>query len=279
MSQPTADRTELTALLAEQWNTLATLVADLDEQRWRTPSPLPGWTVFDVLAHVVGTESWLLGEKPPAHDPTTVKTDVQALPHVRNETAVLNEIWVDRLRPLSGSRLLELFGEVTARRLTALSAMSDEEWAKGTQSPVGQVAYSRFMRVRLFDCWTHELDIADALGVGVDEGGPRAEVAFTEFAGAIPRVVAKRGAAPEGSRVTFTLTGPLARTLHILVAARASYVDTFDEPETVEISLDSGLFVRLGCGRTTADEHLDRISITGDEQLGLRLVRNLAFTL
>ncbi|MEU4342503.1 maleylpyruvate isomerase family mycothiol-dependent enzyme [Nocardia sp. NPDC023852] len=275
----TPNRTEQIALLSRQWEAIETLVAALDEDRWRIPAPLPGWTVFDVVAHVVGTESWLLGERPPAHDPSRVKTDVRMLPYVRNEIAVLNEIWVDRLRPLPGARLVDLYRDVVDRRHQALAAMDDAEWEKETVSPIGQVSYGRFMRVRLFDCWMHELDIADALGVRVEEGGPRGELAFAEFAGGIPRVVAKKGGAPDGSRITFALTGPLARTLHIQVAGRASYVDAFDEPAGVEIGMDSGLFVRLGGGRTTAEKHLDEITFDGDTELGQRLVRHLAFTL
>lgn len=278
MTDPTLDRTELSARLSEQWDAIAALVADIDENQWRASTALPGWTVFDVVAHVVGTESWLLGERPPPHDPLTVKTDVSTLPHVRNETAVFNEIWVDRLRPMPGVRLLEVFHEVIDRRRKALAAMGDEEWQALTQSPIGQVSYGRFMRVRLFDCWMHELDLADALGVRVEEGGPRGELGFTEFLGSVPRVVVKKGGAPEGSRITFTLTGSLARTLHIQVADRAGYVDSFDEPATVEIQLPSELFVRLGGGRTTADEQPDAIAISGDEELGQRLVHNLAFT-
>ncbi|MFQ6393255.1 maleylpyruvate isomerase family mycothiol-dependent enzyme [Nocardia sp. KC 131] len=279
MTDPTLDRTELIGALSEQWDAIAALVADLDEDRWHTPTALPGWTVFDVVAHVVGTESWLLGERPPPHDPIREKIDVRALPHVRNETAVLNEIWVDRLRPLPGPRLLELYRDVIDRRRKALTALGDTEWQAETPSPIGQVGYGRFMRVRLFDCWMHELDIADALGVSIDEGGKRGELALTEFAGSIPRVVVKRGKAKDGARITFELTGPLARTLHIKVDGRAAYVDAFDAPADVEIGLDSGLFARLGGGRTDADGHRDDITIGGDEQLGLQLVRNLAFTI
>ncbi|MEV0252001.1 maleylpyruvate isomerase family mycothiol-dependent enzyme [Nocardia sp. NPDC050712] len=276
----TLDRAELTTLLGQQWDAIAALVTELPEERWRTPSPLPGWTVFDVVAHVTGTESWLLGEQPPAHDPMRPKTDVRTLPHVRNEVAVLNEIWVDRLRPLPGARLLELFGEVTDRRRRALAELTDEEWSTPTPSPIGQVPYGRFMRVRLFDCWMHELDVADALGVRVEEGGKRGAAAFEEFLVSVPRAVGKFGKAPDGSRVLFELTGPQTRTLRIAVVdGRAGFVQAFDEPPTVQIRLDSGLFARLGGGRTIAGAHLDAIEIAGDEELGNRLVRSLAFTL
>ncbi|MBH0777399.1 maleylpyruvate isomerase family mycothiol-dependent enzyme [Nocardia bovistercoris] len=275
MSAATPDRIETTALLAQQWSAITALVAGADEQRWRTPSPLPGWTVFDVVAHMIGTESMLLGEKPPASD----DLDVAALAHVRNETAEFNETWVRGLRPLTGARLLERFTEVTDTRRAALAAMDDPAWAAETPSPIGLVSYGRFMRVRLFDCWMHELDIADAFGAHVEEGGRRGELAFAEFAASLPRVVVKRGGAPSGSRIRFELTGPLARTLDIAVDGRASYVDGFDEAPTVGIRLDSGLLVRLGGGRVDAETRLTEIEFTGDTDLGTRLVCNLAFTI
>ncbi|NUP29921.1 MAG: maleylpyruvate isomerase family mycothiol-dependent enzyme [Nocardia sp.] len=275
----TFDRTEITTLLSEQFDALAALVDGLDEDRWRTPSPLPGWTVFDVLSHVIGTESLLLGDKPPARDAQAPDIDVQTLPHVRNEIGALNEIWVQRLRPRPGTELLDLYREVTDRRRAALAAMDDASWTAPSPSPIGEVPYARFMRVRLFDCWMHELDIADVLGSEVDEGGARGELAFAEFAYSLPRVVAKRGKAPAGSLITLELTGPLARTLHIEVADRAGYVDTPAGEPTVTLGLDSGLLVRLGGGRVDAEAALDRITFRGDAELGRRVVRNLAFTI
>ncbi|WP_280399206.1 maleylpyruvate isomerase family mycothiol-dependent enzyme [Nocardia carnea] len=273
------DRPELVALLSEQFDALADLVAGFDEDRWRTPSPLPGWTVFDVIGHIIGTESLLLGEKPPARDPQTPDIDVKTLPHVRNEIGALNEIWLQRLRSRTGGELLRLYHEVIGRRRKALAEMDDQAWLAPSQSPVGEVPYARFMRVRLFDCWMHELDIADALGEQIDEGGARGEVAFTEFAQSLPRVIAKRGKAPAGSLITLRLTGPLARTLHIEVGDRASYVTAPDRAATATLQLDSGLLVRLGGGRVDPETALDRIDFEGDAELGRQLARNLAFTI
>ncbi|GGL25149.1 maleylpyruvate isomerase family mycothiol-dependent enzyme [Nocardia jinanensis] len=275
----TLDRTELTARLSEQFDALAELVTGLDENRWRTPSPLPGWTVFDVLSHVIGTESMLLGDKPPARDRQAPDVEVKTLPHVRNEIGAFNEIWVQRLRLRPGTELLGLYRAVIDRRRAALAAMDDAAWSAPTPSPVGEVPYARFMRVRLFDCWMHELDIADALGERVDEGGARGELAFAEFAKSLPRVIAKRGAAPAGSLITLALTGPLARTLHIEVGDRARYVDAPGAEPTVTVESDSGLLIRLGGGRVDAESALDRITFRGDAELGRRIVRNLAFTI
>ncbi|MFC9475605.1 maleylpyruvate isomerase N-terminal domain-containing protein [Nocardia sp. NPDC056952] len=276
----TPGREQLTDLLAEQWEAIALLVTDLDEKAWRRTSPLPGWTLFDVVAHVIGTESWLLGETPPPHDPLRPKTDVRTLPHVRNEVAVLNEIWVDRLRPLSGKRLLALFDETTERRRAALAAMDDDAWQAPTVSPVGQVPYGRFMRVRLFDCWMHELDLADGIGRSVPEGGARAEAAFAELTIGLGRAVVKGAKAPDGSLITLDLTGPVTRQVHLSVAGgRGSVLDEVSDEPTTVIRVDSGLFARLRGGRTTADRHPGEVVVEGDTALGERLVRNLAFTI
>ncbi|WP_280268290.1 maleylpyruvate isomerase family mycothiol-dependent enzyme [Nocardia wallacei] len=274
MSTPSFDRATLTKALSDQWDELARLTGELDETGWRTPTRLPGWTVFDVIAHVIGTESMLLGEPTPQVD-----ADVRAFAHVRNEIGALNEMEIEARRGLSGAELLAQFREVTDRRRKALAAMSDDEWLAPTESPVGLVPYARFMQVRLFDCWMHELDIADGLGVTVDEGGPRAEIAFAEITPTIGRAVVKQAQAPDGSRLTIALTGPVARHLHIVVDGRAALVDALDGPATVTLELPSGLFARLRGGRTTADAHTGEFTVTGDTELGDRLVRNLAFTI
>ncbi|BCK58260.1 maleylpyruvate isomerase family mycothiol-dependent enzyme [Nocardia wallacei] len=271
---PPPSHAELTAALSEQWDALARLVADLDEKGWRTPTSLPGWTVFDVIAHVVGTESMLLGTPPPRVD-----ADVRGFEHVRNEIGALNETEIESRRGRSGAELLAEFREVTDRRRKALAETSTDAWATLTESPVGTVPYGRFMQVRLFDCWMHEHDIADALGVTVDEGGPRAEFAFAELVPTIGRAVVKKAQAPDGSRLTISLTGPVTRQLHIVVDGRAELVDALDGPATVTIELPSGLFARLRGGRTSADAHLDEFTIVGDKVLGDRLIRGLAFTI
>ncbi|MBF6235536.1 mycothiol-dependent maleylpyruvate isomerase [Nocardia otitidiscaviarum] len=273
MTDTVPDRERITADLSDQWDALAHLVDGLDEGGWRTASSLPGWTVFDVIAHIIGTESMLLGELPP-------EADVTGLEHVRNEVGALNEKWIESLRPLSGAELMVRYREVTDRRRKALAAMDDAAWAEPVPSPVGMVPYGRFMRVRIFDCWMHELDIADGLRASVDEGGPRAESAFPELVLGLGRAAVKGAGAPDGSRITLEIGGATPHTVHLTVdGGRAHQVEALDGPATVVVGLDSGLFARLRGGRTDAAAHADEIALSGDTDLGDRLVRSLAFTI
>src|SRR6185312_13342468 len=137
--------------LFDSWDALDRLVTGLSEQEWQTPTPLPGWCVHNVIAHIIGTESALHG----IHTPDT-DVDVSALSHVRNDIGVANECWVRHLATESGPALQERFRAITADRRQRLSDMSAEEWNAPTPTPVGPDSFGRFMRVRIFDCWMHE---------------------------------------------------------------------------------------------------------------------------
>ncbi|WP_226436977.1 maleylpyruvate isomerase family mycothiol-dependent enzyme [Rhodococcus yananensis] len=261
-------------LLLEQFAVLDDVLAGVDGDRWFTPTALPGWTVKDVVAHLIGTESLLEGIDAPHVD-----VDVHTLGHVRNEIGAFNELWVEHLRGTPGAAVLTRFRDIVARRRTTLGAMTQDDFDAPADTPVGRATYGRFMRIRVFDCWMHELDLRDALGVPTDEGGPRAELATAEMFGAVPFVVGKLGKAPAGARITLTLTGPLARTIHLEVDGRTRVVDEPSGPATTTISMESGLFVRLAGGRVRAVDRLGDVTFGGDETVGRRIVEHLAFTI
>ncbi|WP_407444458.1 maleylpyruvate isomerase family mycothiol-dependent enzyme [Rhodococcus sp. (in: high G+C Gram-positive bacteria)] len=261
-------------LLLEEFAVIDSLLAALDSDGWFTPTNLPGWTVKDIVAHLIGTESMLAGIEAPH-----VNIDVHALAHVRNEIGAFNEHWVESLRGTPGSEVLAQYRRIVAHRTEQLSAMTQADFEAPADTPVGRATYGRFMRIRIFDCWLHELDIRDAIGAPGDEGGPRGELGSAEIFGAVPFVFGKLGKAPDGARITLELSGPLARTVHVEVDGRAAAVPELSGPATTTIAMDSSLFVRLAGGRVRAVDRLDEITLGGDTAVGRRLVENLAFTI
>ncbi|SFB37895.1 TIGR03083 family protein [Amycolatopsis marina] len=271
---PSIAKQPLVDALDQQWLSLAELMAGLPEDAWNTPTTLPGWTVHDVFAHIVGTESSLLGEQP-----VESASDFSALAHVHNPIAVFNEQWVDMLRGHSPEQLLARFNEVTGRRRKAIAAMSQADFDAPSWTPLGQGTYARFMQIRVFDCWMHEQDIRDAVGRPGHDDGPRAELVIDEIQRGLGYIVGKLGRAPQGSSVTFSLTGPVRRAMHVRVDDRAKVVDSLAEPATTTITLPSTLFAQLAGGRTRADDNRAEIGISGDTGLGEQIVRNLAYTI
>jgi uncharacterized protein (TIGR03083 family) len=234
--------------------------------------------VHDVIAHLIGVESMLQGVDTPDAD-----IDVFTLKHVRNDIGVMNERWVRKLRAVSAAELLEQFRATTAERRKALSVISNDAWTELTATPAGPDSYGRFMRVRIFDCWMHEHDIRDALRepAGVSElVGPAAELALDEVAASMGFVVGKLGGAPDGSRVSLELTGPLGRTINVAMEGRGQLVDDFgDDDPTSTVTLDALLFTRLAGGRTTVERHPDAVRYGGDEEVGQRVVEHLNYVI
>ena len=267
----------LTALFAS-WDAIEAVLAGLPDDAWQVPTSLPGWTVHDVVSHIVGTELMLSGEPNPEPG-----VDVSVREYVRNDIGAINERWVEQLRPESPAAMLAKFREVTTRRKAALSAMPLQEWNTVTFTPAGPDSYGRFMRVRVFDCWVHEHDIRDAVGRPAGDAelaGPDARLALDEMASSMGFVVGKKGKAPEGSRVLLTLTGPVSREIRVAVDGRAALVEDFAGAEpTVAITVDGLQFTRLAGGRPLIAGRASGIEYGGDVEAGKRIVENLAYVI
>ena len=133
------DRT-ITAL-GEVWSSLSDLLGDLTDDEWCASSPLPGWSVQDNVAHIVGTEAMLAGESGPIFE---IDRDVNQ--HVRNDIGAFNEQWVESLRAVAPSDVLQapvLAGLVVEAGYTsvAVAARADdygvpflEETVKGLEA-------------------------------------------------------------------------------------------------------------------------------------------------
>jgi uncharacterized protein (TIGR03083 family) len=269
------DKSDVLSGLFGTWDSLDQLLTGFSEQQWQTPTPLPGWTVHNVVAHIIGTESVLHGISAPDAD-----IDVSTLDHVRNDVGVANECWVRHLSAESGAEMQQRFRTLTAARRERLTGMSVEDWNARTVTPVGPESYGRFMRVRLFDCWMHEQDIRDGVGSPSSDAelrGPAPRLALDEIAATMGFVVGKRGKAPDGSRVAIELTGPLTRTIRVAVDGRAQVVDDFGGMDsTSTIRLDGLLFTRLAGGRT---DDAAGVELGGDKEVGARIVEHLNFVI
>jgi len=270
------DKSDVLSGLFGTWDSLDRLLTGLSEEQWQTPTPLPGWTVHNVVAHIIGTESVLHGISTPDAD-----IDVSTLDHVRNDVGVANESCIRHLSAESGADLHQRFRTLTADRRKRLSDMAIDDWNAPTLTPVGPDGYGRFMRVRVFDCWMHEHDIRDALDEPASEAdlvGPAARLTLDEMVTSMGYVVGKLGKAPDGSRVAIELTGPLARTIRVAVDGRAKLVDNFGGQEpTATIRVDGVLFTRLAGGR--AEPGAGGVELGGDQEVASRIVEHLNYTI
>jgi len=255
----------ITAALQTCYASFEALCADLSDAQWQAQSLCPDWTVRDVVNHVTSIEAVLAGWLP--DDDSTAPPFAKAA-DFRREANVDDAAYREVVRA------------VYDRRRQDLAALSQTDLQRASWTPVGPTTYGRFLEIRVFDFWVHERDIATPLGRTTDDTGVAAEIALAEVAGSLGYIVGKKVGLPDGKSITFNLTGPIVRELHVAVDGRAKTVEHVDNPD-VTLSTDSTTFIQLACGRIDPQTQIDSGAITwkGDDELGDRAARNLRFTM
>lgn len=252
--------------LRDVWASISELGAGLDESEWKTATDLPGWTVQDNLAHLIGTERTLQGLPRPDH----VAPDAD---HVKNPIGAANEIEVDSRRHLSGADVLNEWNDTVALRLATFEAGGDDYFEQPAMTPTGPGTVADFLHIRVMDCWAHEQDMRRAVGRPGGLDSASAAHSIDRLIRTLPIVVGKRAATPEGAAVAFDITGPVERHLVYEVRdGRAGLVDTSSAPPIATVSMDSETFAILAFGRRPAADVLDRITFGGDVDHGRRIV-------
>lgn len=259
MTRTIVDRDAAVAALTEQFAAVRTLLGGLGEAQWQVPTALPGWRVHDVVAHVIGTESMLLGRQVPE-----APAEVTGAAHVRGDIARLNERWIHAMAQATPAQMLADYDAVIGARLAALAETDQAGFDAESFTPIGPDSYGRFMRIRLFDVWLHEMDLRDALTLPAGpggEGGDRGRLAFTEIEQALPMLLARRAQAPSGMLAALHLTGDLPTEVFIAVNGRGERVAAPERAPDLEMEMDSSLCVRLAGGRVAPADVRDRITV------------------
>jgi uncharacterized protein (TIGR03083 family) len=258
--------------LVETWGSIDRTLRPRDEEVYDAATPCPGWSVRDVLSHLVGFELMLQGGSVPVHEGPWPW-------YVKNPIGEINEAFVDAYRNLPGSEVLDLFRRATSESLRRLRALSDEEWEKVGWSPEGERPYHRFQETRALDSWIHLQDIRDALLEPEDDHGPGEEIVVNRFESALPYVLGKKAHAPEGTLVRINLSGRLARTVLLGVKdGRAVPLEASAETPDLELTTAVALFWRRAAGRISAEAFLraSATDVRGDEELAFALAEGLA---
>ena len=257
--------------LDQTWSSIDRLLRDQPLEAYDAPTACPGWSVRDVVSHLLGFEVMLRGGPVPEF-----KGEWPS--YVKNPIGEINEAFVEAHRLEPGNVVLEEFREATRRSLEALRALSVEQWEKVGWSPEGDRPYHRFQETRVVDSWIHLQDIRDALLQPEDDHGPGEEIVVNRFEAGLPYVIGKRMKAPDGTVVQFNLSGRLARMVAIeVVAGRASALSEIATPADLEITTPVAIFWRRAAGRISADAFLEASAtqVRGDRALARALAEAL----
>lgn len=186
---------------------MESLLAGLTDEQWRSPSRCAGWTVQDVIAHLVGVNAFW---------ETSVSAGLSGAPTqmlANFDPAAHPPLLIESMRTLAPRETYEQFVASNDGFLGVLAALDDDEWSTAAESPAGRVSIRLLAFHALWDSWVHERDIAIPLGLPVAEepdeiasclryaaaAGPVLMLDDDSFAGDF-------GVVADNPRVAFTLT-------------------------------------------------------------------------
>lgn len=250
------------------------LVTPLVEGEWNRATGLPGWSVRDVVSHVIGLECEMLGDPRPIH---TLPRDLY---HVRSESARRMEVQVDVRRHHTAPEMLSELEYTVIRRSRQLRNESRQPDAV-VRSPLGEDRSLEFvLQQRACDVWVHEQDLRRVLGKPGNLDSPGAHVTRDLLVKALPGIVAKRAQAPADSAVVFDISGALEflRTVRLDAQGNATIDGSVSLGPTVTLALDWDTFHQLACGRVRAAAVAEQIKIDGDRELADAVLANFAVT-
>lgn len=147
------------AALIRQRRRFAGGLADLDDEQWATSSRCEGWSVQDVVAHLVDTNQfWTLSIGAAVRgEPSRFLT---AFDPVATPAAL-----VDAARSRSSGEVLEQFVTTTEALAQTVTNLDEASWALLGEAPLGHVPIRAIVLHALWDSWVHERDVLLPLGL------------------------------------------------------------------------------------------------------------------
>lgn len=257
---------------AEVFSDVGALADELDSESALLATGCPGWTVRDHVAHIVDLESLLIGRPRPDH------AVPDGLTHIRNQAGAFMEIGVDARRGVPLAKLVAEYREVTAERLSRLDDLEDsqlDEIRPGFFNP-GKVR--SFLSIRVFDLWSHEQDIRRALGRPGGLDGVAAAHSRDYMLSAAGSRLQERLGPDAGTVLVFDVTGPGGAVRAITFDGERGRSDPTVPDSTSTLRLDLSSLTVLTCGRADDPGVRNRVVVEGDQNLGRRVLEDLAVT-
>lgn len=253
----------------ESLEQIVNLCETLDDAQWNTPTPCPGWTVGDVVAHLIDVEALLADDPRPDHQP-----DWAALPHAKTEFGRITEVGVDVRRGSDKQAVVDELRVMLHRRDESLRSHVGP--ARGVFGTLVDLDY--LLGMRIFDCWVHEQDIRIALNRPGGLDSPAASLAAQMMLRGLPKAWGKTIAPPPGSVLRITLTGPfIEHDAALIIDADGKAVWTDPIAADVHITMSWPDYVLAATGRIDTDEAPWRhnIQAIGEMELVARTLRAL----
>lgn len=249
--------------LADQQQELTDLVAGRRDDEWALPSACAGWSVGDVMLHLIQTNDMAIASCEGRFD-ELIRSPLYAPDETVTSLDDVVDLAVRRARGATPAELLEQWQDGAQRLIGALEAAGASArvpWVVGTLSA------KTLATTRIAETWIHTGDVAVGLGVELAPTDRLFQIARLSWR-TLPHAFGRVGLEPPGP-VGFDLVGPHGDAWQFGMA-----LDDATTPPTV-ISGTALDLVRVASQRYTADQS-GLVGTGPDAEQVLRLVRSWA---
>ena len=193
--------TQLTTDLRAEHTALDSVVGDLADERWRTPTPSPGWTVADQIAHLTFFDDTAVTA---ITEPERFAAETAELIAGLGEGADMDELTIGPMRSLPPAELRARWRANRDRLLDAAGHLDDGARVPWYGPSMGAKS---FLTARLMETWAHGQDVVDAVGA---HRPPSDRLRHVAQLGVITRrwSYANRGLEVPGGEVRVELSAP-----------------------------------------------------------------------
>ena len=267
------DPIDVVGLFAEEREHLLHLLTSLSDDEWATPTVCPGWTVKDVVLHLLGVDLANLSRRRDGFQDTAQRPASDTQADLVAFLTAFNQSWVEATRRLSPRLLCELLafsGPPLAAYYAGLDlgAMGEPvSWAGPQPAPVWLDVAREYT-----ERWVHQQQIRDALQrPGLVEPRYCAPV-LAAFVHGLPHALS-RADAPEGTCVRLVISGPAGGAWLALRTDQGWVLAQDEETEAAAtVTLDQATAWRLFTRGIPRDEAQRRAQIEGDATLASRVL-------
>jgi uncharacterized protein (TIGR03083 family) len=250
---------------------LINVLDSLTPEEWELPTPCPGWSVHDLVAHILGDEVGQLSMGRDGFQPSLfTASNWDELVEGLNK---LNEDWVVAMRRMSPQLLVDLLkltGEQVNEYLESLDLHATGpvvSWASLNPSPMWLHVAREYT-----ERWHHQQQIREAVGRPLLTTVEWFSPVLATFVHGLPHTYADVNA-PEGTAIQVTISGASGGTWLVALTASgwALYADEVTEP-TAHVTIDEIDAWKLFTKSIDKGIVEKRIVSVGDRDLGLKML-------
>ncbi len=258
---------------------LLQLLAQLDEEEWQEPTVCVGWTVMDVVLHILGDDIGFLSSKRDAFDSLAISGTPPDLSVWDNLVAFLNErnaLWVEATRRMSHQLACTFLALTRAELYQYLKSLDPfvpgdtVSWAGPNAAPVWLDIAREYT-----ERWLHQQHIRDAVNrPGLKEPQFLASILDT-FIRALPRTF-RSVHAPNGTTILLHISGEsggewlLQREQSTWLLGKPGTSDVEHVDASIVLAQDTAW--RLFTKGISKEEAMRYTTMSGNEELARKLL-------